>query len=61
MSLIAKIILMLSVSLSSTGEILPLCETEDQNGCMWIAELQGNGQGDSFIALEDGTLFYFYR
>lgn len=40
---------------------LPLCPTEDSVNCAWIAEIQGNGFGESFIALESEdvvTLIY---
>lgn len=38
---------------------LPLCPTEDSTGCMWLADVQGNSLGRSFIAHEDGSLDYF--
>jgi hypothetical protein len=31
---------------------LPACSTEDSINCAWNAEIQGNGAGTSFIALE---------
>ena len=26
-----------------------MCEFEDSQNCIWIAQLQGNGKGDSFV------------
>jgi hypothetical protein len=34
------------------------CQTEDQNGCVWIAPVMGNLEGDSFYAAPDGTVTY---
>lgn len=36
--------------------ILPPCPTEDSTGCYWDAAARGNGEGVSFIALDDGTI-----
>mgnify|MGYP001603028395 CR=1 FL=1 len=36
--------------------IFPPCPTEDSNACYWDAAARGNGQGISFIALDDGTI-----
>ena len=33
--------------------ILPPCATEDSTMCVWDASTQGNGQGHSFISLEE--------
>lgn len=33
--------------------ILPPCAMEDSNNCKWDASVQGNGVGDSFIAVAD--------
>ena len=33
------------------------CQTEDSNWCAWDASAQGNGQGQSFIALGPVTLY----
>lgn len=35
---------------------LPLCPTEDSSQCVWVAEIQGNGDGISFVDL-DGELY----
>lgn len=39
---------------------LPACAEEDSTeaGCVWVAEDRGNGRGDSFIVLDDGTVEY---
>ncbi len=34
----------------------PPCATEDSNGCYWDAAARGNGEGISFIALDNGSL-----
>ena len=31
------------------------CETEDSTWCIWNAAQQGNGKGQSFISLWEGT------
>lgn len=35
---------------------LPLCATEDSSQCVWAADIQGNGDGTSFVDL-DGELY----
>lgn len=40
------------------GATFVLCETEDAPGaCVWIASVQGNGQGRSFL-VADGMVSY---
>lgn len=34
------------------------CDTEDSVNCVWNANVQGNGQGNSFIDV-NGTAYYF--
>lgn len=34
----------------------PRCEEEDADACVWVAEEQGNGEGESFLALSDGDV-----
>ena len=36
--------------------ILPACPTEDSTQCTWDASAQGNGQGTSFVAIDDTTI-----
>jgi len=36
---------------------LPHCEYEDSDNCIWDGEVDGNGQGASFIAWE-GKVYY---
>ncbi len=36
----------------------PPCEHEDSVGCYWDAERMGNGEGASFVTLEDGEVVY---
>lgn len=36
-----------------TANTLPMCVTEDSTNCVWYAEIQGNGEGIGFIALEN--------
>lgn len=38
---------------------LPSCTSEDQNMCVWDANVQGNGQGVSFIAITDDLVIEF--
>lgn len=40
--------------------VFPACETEDSSNCVWIANLNGNGSGRSFIDVNNRT-FYFPR
>lgn len=44
-----------SVLGSSTN--LEPCATEDSDNCYWDAELQGNGEGRSFVTI-DGHVYY---
>ena len=45
-----------------SGAEVAACEFEDQvpdvNPCYWDSELQGNGQGRSFVAFPDGSLLF---
>jgi len=36
----------------------PICATEDSTNCVWNAGIQGNGQGNSFIDIDE-TAYYF--
>lgn len=36
---------------------LPACEQEDSTNCVWNAQDQGNGEGESFVDV-DGETFY---
>lgn len=38
--------------------LAPSCETEDDTYCSWNASTQGNGEGRSFVALDEGNRFY---
>ena len=38
--------------------VLPACEFEDSENCVWNAETSGNGEGNSFVDI-DGTVVYF--
>lgn len=43
--------------LDSQAELyLPACETEDANGCVWIANEHGNRVGTSFYADLEGNV-----
>ena len=35
-----------------TYDGVPMCTTEDSSHCVWVATIQGNGEGHSFIAGE---------
>jgi len=45
---------------SAVASLLPTvaCATEDSHNCVWNADIQGNGQGNSFIDI-NGTAYYF--
>ena len=34
-----------------------MCEFEDSQNCIWLANTAGNGQGDSFIDILGATLY----
>lgn len=34
------------------------CATEDDTECFWVADKQGNGQGESFYTDANGTSYY---
>lgn len=38
-------------------DALPACETEDATDCYWNADVQGNGEGRSFVNIA-GTAYY---
>jgi len=49
---------MIAFALAAFGyNLLPECPTEDSSTCVWYADVQGNGQGNSFIDL-GGNVFY---
>lgn len=33
--------------------LFPVCQSEDSTACAWNASTQGNGRGESFIALSE--------
>ena len=35
-----------------------LCPTEDSSSCVWLADVQGNGEGRSFYTDADGVVTY---
>lgn len=35
------------------------CATEDSTQCYWNAQTQGNGEGTSFIAINDSIAIHF--
>lgn len=37
---------------------MPQCQYEDGSWCRWDAQTQGNGEGDSFVALWPGFAIY---
>ena len=50
----------LTAALASTGAyavhlLATECATEDANGCTWYADTNGNGHGDTYAALPDGS------
>lgn len=48
------------VPLTEQGGIsnaFPACITEDSHNCYWDANVQGNGQGNSFLDI-NGTAYY---
>lgn len=38
----------------------PLCRVEDEVNCTWRAEVQGDGFGRSFVAIQDGPVTYLH-
>ena len=44
-------------ALGQVAGSLPDCPTEDSVNCVWNAQEQGNGEGQSFIN-KDGVTFY---
>jgi hypothetical protein len=50
--------LLLLLLAAGPRDMPPPCPTEDSVGCTWDAQTQGNGRGDSFIVLPDGTVVY---
>lgn len=47
----------LIIALILASLAFPACATEDSSNCVWIAPLQGNGQGHSFVDI-GGTIYY---
>ena len=47
----------IAVEADNRTEGLPACATEDSDNCYWDAEVQGNGEGQSFIVI-DGEVTY---
>lgn len=43
----------MSIILAILIAFLPACPTEDSTGCYWDASIRGNGEGHSFIALDN--------
>lgn len=41
-------------------EVTTLCETEDATNCIWDAQNQGNGEGQSFIDIDGTAVYYDY-
>lgn len=48
----------LAITLWIAPRGLPTCEYEDEANCIWDAQTQGNGGGQSFIAIEDLRIPY---
>lgn len=46
----------LIIALILASLAFPACATEDSSNCVWIAPLQGNGQGHSFVDI-GGVVF----
>lgn len=52
--------LLLAWGPAATVDKLPIdrpCKFEDSNNCVWDAKHQGNGQGQSWVAKRNGTVF----
>lgn len=48
-----------TVSVDTDERVITLipCPTEDSDNCYWDADIQGNGEGTSFVTL-DGVTYY---
>lgn len=57
MSILACIVL-LPHAIAYTLVPTPPCPTEDSTDCVWNADVQGNGEGRSFVDI-GGTAYYF--
>jgi hypothetical protein len=49
--------LMAATALSLAALTLPLCPTEDSNNCVWDAATQGNGEGRSFVVIDEKVTY----
>lgn len=45
-----------AIILAALLHLFPACPTEDSAGCGWNAQTQGNGRGQSFIAITDRVI-----
>ena len=36
---------------------MPACASEDANNCYWDASTQGNGEGSSFLVINDNVYY----
>ena len=41
----------------SFNYFIPSCQFEDSTNCIWLADKQGNKQGDSFIDIENQRFY----
>lgn len=59
--LLAVLVILASITIGAaaakTTANVPLCRTEDSTNCRWDAQLQGNGEGRSFVNI-DGVTYY---
>lgn len=37
--------------------LFPACASEDSNNCLWDASTQGNGEGSSFLVINDNIYY----
>lgn len=58
MSWVVELLVSLVVALSgaAAGGPADACAAEDSNGCVWVAEDRGDGNGASFVATPDGLV-----
>ena len=47
----------MSVLLAILLALFPACPTEDSTGCVWDAQTHGNGEGRTFLAIGETTIF----
>lgn len=57
MALLAAVVLIPHFIAYAIVPATPPCATEDSTNCYWDANVQGNGQGNSFIDV-NGTAYY---